>query len=213
MSPKRKGQRRKMAREEEMAYRFPALNERQKELLEQVLDERNLHNIFLKACGRGHLKKDVISRIEHDVKSDIGLRINRIIQLYDGRGPLEKYINTCIYNLALDAIRRQSRLYLREKHISQLGEEEATPEKILGLKAPQKIDPIALKEIRQAIGRSLIKLPKRQREIFLAIASGRKKYREVAERYKTTIGSIKSSYVGAKKKLRGIIKRQYPDFP
>ena len=139
-----------------------------------------------------------------DVVQDTFLRVYRALPGFRGESSFRTWLITIATRQALNFLDRN-----RLNHLSIDDEAIATTNSALRIEDNQ-MTLLLDQESRQLMRKALPKLPKRQREALMWRIKGDMKYDEIAEKMKTSVGSIKAQIFHAIKNLTRRVKGGRP---
>ncbi len=190
---------------------FPKLSPTRQRLADRITNPENLHRLFIVTCKRIGLPRATQDRIEHEFKSQMNWKSHKIADQWKGKAKWSYYLQKCLENITLNAIRQTGKhVNLRVKSKTL---EEATLQRFVGINAPEIEDPLMRAERIRAIREGLAKLSKDDAEVIrLALFEG-KKMKEIAAVLGVPEGTVKRRLHYAKKKLRKKLEHDPRIFP
>jgi RNA polymerase sigma-70 factor (ECF subfamily) len=147
----------------------------------------------------GHFPEDV-----EDLGQELFLKIYRSIDRFDaGRGvKFSTWLFTSVKNLCYDHLRRK-RLPLES--IDGRRDDDRPVRRQIAADHPEPHDLVLTRELGDAIGRSVVRLPVEQRTAFVLREYQRFSYEEIAQITDSTVGTAKSRVFRAKENLRSLL--------
>ena len=144
-----------------------------------------------------------------DAAQEVFLKAYTSLQSFRGESKLSVWLYRITNNVCIDALRR------RKETVSLSVEDADGADAQLEL-PDERFDPAALaerKDLREQVGKALMKLPPDAREILLLRELGGQSYDEIAQTLEIDVGTVKSRIFRARKKLCALCEGNFSDAP
>ena len=144
-----------------------------------------------------------------DAAQEVFLKAYTSLQSFRGESKLSVWLYRITNNVCIDALRR------RKETVSLSVEDADGAEAQLEL-PDERFDPAVLaarKDLREQVGKALMKLPPDAREILLLRELGGQSYDEIAQTLEIDVGTVKSRIFRARKKLCALCEGNFSDAP
>jgi len=147
--------------------------------------KKHMRPAYFIALGFIHNPQDAL-----DISQDAFVRAFRSISRFDAERPFFPWLYRILKNLCLDHLKK-SRHHLE------------IPLEGMQLAGKEKED----RDVKEILWKGITELPFEQREVIILRYFQQYSYKEIADITSKPVGTVMSSLHGAKKKLRGILKK------
>jgi RNA polymerase sigma-70 factor (ECF subfamily) len=135
-----------------------------------------------------------------DIVQDVFVKVYSALKQFRGESSVYTWLYRITVNIALNALRKQRiRDFIRiDEFFETAGEETEQPDAIVEKDEQQKL-----------IEEAIVKLPEKQKAVFLLRYYEELSYEEISQILKTSIGGLKANYFHAAKKIGEYIHRAH----